>query len=130
MSSPPIIIEPDSSVSNAMKLMRRRNIHSLIVDLSAENFNPPYGIITTTDINEKIVGAERNPATLTVREIMTAPVITGKSEWTLKECSELMQKNRFHHLPITDEKNNLVGIISTTDIFAAVEDGGWDKKHE
>jgi CBS domain-containing protein len=125
MKSPVIVIDPDSSVSYAMTLMRRRNIHSLVVDLTAQGGE--YGIVTTTDFSNKIVATDRNPAETTVREIMTAPVITGKAEWTLKEASALMQKYHFHHLPIVDEHSILVGIISDTDIFMAVEEIGWKK---
>ena len=62
MSSPAIVIDPDSSVSYALTLMRRRNIHSVVVDLSKEHDVPTYGIVTTTDIRDKIMATERNPA--------------------------------------------------------------------
>ena len=126
MSSPVIVVDPDSSVSYAVTLMRRRNIHSLVVDGTKENI--AYGIITTTDIRDKIVGAERKPAETRVREIMSGPVITADPEWSLKECSEIMQKNHFHHLPVADENGVLIGMISATDIFMAVEEAGWEEK--
>jgi CBS domain-containing protein len=128
MSKPVIVVDPDTSVSHAMTLMRRRNIHSLVVDVAEGN--PAYGIVTTTDIRDKIVAAERNPVETTVSEIMSGPVITGKPEWTLKECSQVMQKNKFHHLPIADENGTLVGLISATDIFEAVEEIGWGEQEE
>lgn len=124
MQTPVVVIDPDSSVSYAMTLMRRRRIHSLVVDLTREGGG--YGIITTTDISGKIVAADANPAELRVRDIMSAPVITGRPDWTLKEASQLMQKHRFHHLPI-EEDGVLVGIISDTDIFMAVEEIGWKR---
>ncbi len=37
MSKPVIVVDPDTSVSHAMTLMRRRNIHSLVVDITGEN---------------------------------------------------------------------------------------------
>ena len=85
-----------------------------------------YGIVTTTDIRDKIVAAERNPAETKISEIMSASIITGKPEWTLKECSQIMQEHKFHHLPIADEQGTLVGMISATDIFMAVEESGWE----
>ncbi|HNB36582.1 MAG TPA: CBS domain-containing protein, partial [Anaerolineales bacterium] len=85
MSSPVVVVDPDSSVSHTMTLMRRRNIHSVVVDISEKN--PSYGIVTTTDIRDKIVAEGRNPAEVTVREIMSGPIITGHAEWTLAECS-------------------------------------------
>jgi CBS domain-containing protein len=126
MSSPVIVVDPDSSVSYAMTLMRRRNIHSVVVDVTDKN--PTYGIVTTTDIRDKIVAAERNPAETTVREIMSGPLITARPEWSLKECSQVMQKNRIHHLPVADESGALVGLISATDIFIAVEESGWEEE--
>ena len=126
MSSPVVVVDPDSSVSYALTLMRRRNIHSVVVDISDKN--PVYGIITSTDIRDKIVAEDRNPAEMTVREIMSGPIITAKPEWTLKECSQVMQEKRIHHLPVADESGTLIGLISSTDIFAAVEETGWKDK--
>lgn len=123
MSSPVVVVDPDSSVSYAMTLMRRRNIHSVVVDVSEKN--PSFGIVTTTDIRDKIVAEGLNPAEITVREIMSGPIITGSADWTLAECSRVMQKNKFHHLPISDDAGTLIGIISATDIFMAVEEQGW-----
>ncbi|MBL8090972.1 MAG: CBS domain-containing protein [Anaerolineales bacterium] len=123
MSSPVVVVDADTSVSHAMTLMRRRKINSLVVDVSESN--PAYGIITTTDIRDKIAAEGRNPAETTVREIMSGSIITGRAEWTLMECSQLMQKHKFHHLPIADENGTLIGMISATDIFMAVEEQGW-----
>ena len=126
MSSPVIVVDPDSSVSYALTLMRRRKIHSVVVDISDKN--PAYGIVTTTDIRDKIVAADRNPAETTVREIMSGPIITASPDWSLKECSRIMQEKRIHHLPVADESGMLVGLISATDIFMAVEETGWKEK--
>jgi len=126
MSRPVVVVDPDSSVSYTLTLMRRRKIHSVVVDISDKN--PAYGIITTTDIRDKIVAADRNPAETTVREIMSGPIITERPEWTLKECSRIMQEKHIHHLPVADESGTLVGLISATDIFMAVEETGWKEK--
>lgn len=123
MSKPVVVVDPDSSVSYAMTLMRRRQIHSVIVNISEGN--PSYGIVTTTDIRDKIAAADRDPAETAVREVMSGPLILAKPDWTLKECSQTMQKYNIHHLPVADEHGALVGIISATDIFIAVEEGGW-----
>jgi CBS domain-containing protein len=103
--------------------MRRRNIHSVIVDINQKN--PSYGILTTTDIRDKIVAADRNPAETTVREIMSGSIITGRADWTLVECSKIMQQHKIHHLPVVDEHGSLIGLISATDIFMSVEEQGW-----
>ena len=126
MSSPVVFVDPESRVSYALTLMRRHKIHSLIVDMSEKN--QYYGIVTTTDIRDKIVLADRNPSETIVREIMSGPISTAKPEWTLKECSRIMQERRVHHLPVADENGILIGLISATDIFMAVEETGWKEK--
>jgi CBS domain-containing protein len=126
MSSPVVVVDADSSVSYAMTLMRRRHIHSVIVKVG-EN-TQSYGIVTTTDISIKIVAAGRNPVETTVGEIMSGPLITGNADWTLMECSQLMERYKFHHLPIADENGTLVGLISATDIFISVEEQGWEEE--
>jgi CBS domain-containing protein len=125
MSKPVIVVDPDSSVSHALTLMRRRNIHSVVVDLTERS--PTYGIVTTTDIRDKIIAVDRNPAEARVREIMTAPVLAAHPEWTLKECSIQMQEHHIHHMPVVDDNGLLIGLISATDIFIAAEEIGWGK---
>lgn len=123
MASPVIVVDPDSSVSHALTLMRRRKIHSLVVDITDDN--KTYGIITSTDIRDKIIGEDRNPADTMVRDIMTAPVITARADWSLKKCSIRMQEHNVHHLPVADDDGRLIGMISATDIFMAAEEIGW-----
>jgi CBS domain-containing protein len=122
MSSPAIFIDPEASVSHAMTLMRRRGIHSLVVSLDERS----YGILTTTDIRDKIVAIERNPLQTRVKEIMSTPVLTAHPEWDIKECSLRMQQANIHHLPVVNSNQDVIGLISATDIFAAVEEIGWE----
>jgi CBS domain-containing protein len=123
MSSPVIVVDADSSVSYALTLMRRRHIHSLVV-VSGE-VAPVYGILTTTDIRDKIIIPERNPAETRVREVMTSPVVFANPHWSLRECSLKMHETGIHHLPVANENGSLVGMISVTDIFRAAEEIGW-----
>jgi len=124
MSRPVVVVDPDTTVSYAMTLMRRRNIHSVVVAL--EQTSHKFGIVTSTDVRDKIVAEDRNPANTRVREIMSGPIVTVDAASSLKECSRLMQEHRIHHLPVADEHGILVGMISTTDIFTAVEETGWE----
>lgn len=128
MSSPVLVVDPDSTVSFALTLMRRRNVHSLVVNITEDKLT--YGIITTTDIRDKIIAADRNPSETLVRDIMTAPVYTASPDWTLKECSIRMQQYNIHHMPVVDKNGALIGLISATDIFTAAEEIGWGREQE
>ncbi len=124
MSTPVITILPEMSVSQALTLMRRHRIRSLVVDLTETS--PTYGIVTTTDIRNKIVAQGRDPRSAAVREIMTSPIVVAFPEWTIREASLKMQEQGVNHLPVADERGTLIGMISATDIFNAVEEAGWE----
>ncbi len=121
MSSPVVVVDKDSSVSYALTLMRRRNIHSVVIQNSDNNYN----ILTITDIRDKIIAKEQNPKEIMIKEIMTNIVITADPDWTLKECSIQMQKHNINHLPVVNQNQDLLGIISVTDLFFAAEEIGW-----
>lgn len=114
-----VFVEPDTTVTEALALMRRRYINSVIVNNSKGN--PDYGIVTSIDVCDKIVAMDQNPDDLTVREIMTSPLITVSKDMTLKECSLIMREHHIHHLPVCDENNILAGMISATDFLVAAE---------
>jgi CBS domain-containing protein len=123
MSSPVITVTLEDSVSHAVTVMRRRSIHSVVV--LPEQSGGPHGIVTSTDVRDKIAGRNRDPRSVKVREIMTSPIVTARPEWTIQECSIKMQALRVHHLPVADQAGELIGMISDTDIFVAVEEAGW-----
>ena len=124
MSSPVVVIPPEMWVGQALTLMRRRGVHSLVVDLARGR--PAFGILTTSDIRDKIVAPGRDPAGVRVSEILSAPVAFACPEWTLVQASVAMQELKVRHLPVEDERGQLVGMISATDIFLAVEEAGWE----
>jgi len=114
-----VFVEPDNSVHDALSMMRRRYIHSLLVNKSPDH--PEYGILTSTDICDKIIAEGRHPGKTRVKEIMTSPIITVNENMSLQECSKIMQKYHIHHVPVVNDSNELVGMISATDFLVAAE---------
>ncbi len=51
------------------------------------------------------------------KEIMNSPVISVTSDTSLKRAAEILDENRFSGMPVTDEEEHLIGIISETDIL-------------
>jgi CBS domain-containing protein len=114
-----VYVDPEATVSEALALMRRRYIHSLIVSKTTDN--PDYGIITSTDICDKIVAQEQNPSLIKIKEVMTSPLIAAHPDAPLPECAKLMKKHKIHHIPVMDENGHLMGMISATDFLVAAE---------
>jgi len=117
-----VFVDAEATVSEALALMRRRYIHSLIVNKSADN--PEYGIITSTDICDKIVAQQQTPMTTRVKEVMTSPVMTANPDSPLHECAAMMKEHNIHHIPVMDKNGVLMGMISATDFLVAAESMG------
>lgn len=114
-----VYIDPDEKVLAALSKMRRRYLNSLIVKKSVDN--PEYGIITSTDICDKIVAQGRDPSKTSIQEIMTTPLIGIGPEQSIFECAKLMSEHHIHHLPVIDEDQNVIGMISATDFLVVAE---------
>ena len=124
MSSSLVVVPPEISAAQAMGLMRRRGIRSLVIDLSGRT-GTRYGIVTVTDIRDDIATQGRNSGNIAISEIMSAPIECSKPEWSLRQAALKMQEIGVNHLPVEDRRGSLIGMISVTDIFMAVEEAGW-----
>lgn len=114
-----VFIDPDASVLDAIRMMRRRYTNSILVSKSKDH--PEFGILTSTDICDRIIAEERNPAQTKVKEIDHSPIMTIREDKTLADCVKLMKEKNIHHLPVVDINNQLVGFISATDFMVAAE---------
>jgi CBS domain-containing protein len=113
-------IDPDATVKEALSLMRRRYINSLVVKKTETN--PEYGIVTTVDVCDKIIAQNRDPSKLKVRDIMTSPLISISQSASIQDCAKLMMSLKSRHLPVRDdETGELIGMVSATDFLVIAE---------
>ena len=61
------------------------------------------------------------PRALTVRQIMTSEVFTAGPSWSLLDAARLMRDKHVSGLPVLDEHDRLVGILSEWDILADLD---------
>ena len=108
-------VSPDDFVFEALKILAERDIGVLPV-LDSENL---VGIFSERDYARRVVLYGRNSKDTTISEVMTQNVITASPEDTIDDCMKLVVGKGFRHLPIV-ENNELIGIISSTDLLAEV----------
>lgn len=53
--------------------------------------------------------------------IMSTDLVTVRLTASLAEARALMQENRFHHLPVVNETEDFVGLLTQTDVLAATD---------
>jgi len=66
---------------------------------------------------------------MTVREIMSEPVVTCGPETTLSVAARLMRDADYGTLPVTDGRGNLIGIVTDRDICLAIAGSARNAAH-
>ncbi|KAM0892592.1 hypothetical protein ACQ4PT_013659 [Festuca glaucescens] len=58
----------------------------------------------------------------TVAEVMSSPAITLTLDKTVLEAAALMLKHKVHRIPVVNEQLQVIGIVTRTDVFQALEE--------
>jgi CBS domain-containing protein len=111
------IVSPFASIREAMRIMREHKVKSLVVDKRGPH--DAYGIITFSNILKTIVAEEGDIDLLNVYYVCTKPAVTLSLELDIKHVARMMV-NMGIRLVLVTTQNELVGIISMTDIVAAI----------
>jgi len=118
MSSPVYVVSSEETVARARNLMLRHKIGRLVL---IEN-NKPIGIVTKKDISRRLNQAEpqwrRRPIdSIPIRQVMTESLITIYPDATIKQLAELMVENNIGGLPVVNNKNEVIGIVTKWDMI-------------
>jgi len=123
MTKEPVTVTKDTGIYDALNLMREKKVRRLpVIDKDGKL----VGIVSEKDL----LYASPSPATslsiyemryllskLTVEQVMSHPVIVVHEEDTLEKAARIMADNKIGGLPVTRGEDELVGIITETDIF-------------
>ncbi len=121
MSAPALTVHRDATVHEAVEKMVASGISSLLIPAGG---GLAGGIITKRDVVTKVLARGSAPQTLTVEEVMSAPVLTIGGEVSLEECSARMSADGVRRFPVEVE-GEVAGVISDSDILAAVAGHRW-----
>jgi acetoin utilization protein AcuB len=120
MTKDPLTVTPDETIGQADELMNTNNIRQLPVVEAREL----VGIVTDRDIRSFLSGAlpespeEREKALNSkISDIMTTEPITVSPEDDLEEAVELLIEEKIGGIPVVEESEGLVGIVTYVDIL-------------
>jgi CBS domain-containing protein len=113
-----VTIDGKETVAEAIKMMREKKVSSLLVNRRGQE--DAWGIVTRKDVVNKIVDPGKNPKEVKVFEIMTKPLLMVSPGLALKYCARLFHNAGVRRAPVFDGKD-VIGILSNTDIFNAIE---------
>ncbi|HVC49196.1 MAG TPA: CBS domain-containing protein [Burkholderiales bacterium] len=112
-----IIMQPGQTVFDAACLMRQQHVGDVLVVEEREGTRVPVGIVTDRDLVIEIMAPNLDPKVITVGDIMVPELATVKENTGLFETIEYMRVKGVRRLPVVDENNELVGIITLDDLL-------------
>ncbi|MBS4536642.1 IMP dehydrogenase [Clostridium sp. D2Q-14] len=109
----PFHLSKDNLISDAVALMERYHISGVPITDKEKKL---IGIITNRDIRfEKDLDKK-------IEDVMTKEnLITATGKISMDEALEIMKKNKIEKLPLVDEENHLMGLITIKDIEKSIE---------
>jgi CBS domain-containing protein len=115
MTKHPVCCLPEDTAEQAAQLMQGEDVGPLPV---VENYETKrvMGIVTDRDLALKVVAEGRNPSETHVGEIMTVNPATCRAEDELQAVLDVMMYKQVRRVPVVDEHDALIGIISQADI--------------
>jgi len=111
-------ISPNAKVSEAIFLMLKEGIRSLIV--TPESAEDVYGIVTVRDVVYKVLAKSLNPNEIEVKSIATKPLVSIDTHCNVTHAASLMANLNLARLVVT-ESGRMVGIVTLMDILGASE---------
>src|ERR687892_1700317 len=79
----------------------------------------PVGIITERDIIFRVVAQNRGPFKVTLKDIMSAPLITIDADKSVEEAMAILHKYKINRLPVVHD-SSIIGIVTTGMIMSNV----------
>jgi IMP dehydrogenase len=108
MIEQPYTIKPNMTVEDAKNLMHEYGVSGLLVE---ENGKRLAGIITRRDIT-----FETNLQSK-VSDLMSKDIIIAKDGTTIEQAKQILHNHRIEKLPVIDDRDRIVGLITSKDIL-------------
>ena len=109
-------LHPDQTVIEALELMAEKNIGAIMV----MDENRLVGIFSERDYARKGIIQGRKAKTTPLSEVMTAGVYVVSPQQSIEDCMRLMSEKKIRHLPVVEEEQQVIGLLSISDIVNAI----------
>ncbi len=115
-----IITGPESTISEAARLMRQHHVGTLVVVEREGALNRPLGIVTDRDLVVEVLAQEVSVDSVTVRDVMSPDPVQVSEGETLLNTIALMQSRGVRRIIVVDEAGSLQGVMSADDVIELI----------
>jgi CBS domain-containing protein len=111
------VIEADTTISEAVKLMRDQHVGDIVVVEQRGPEPVPVGILTDRDIVIEVLAEDVDPQSVSVGDIMSASLLTARESEELIDVIARMRAQGVRRVPVVNERGGLEGILTVDDIL-------------
>ena len=111
-------VDESANIYETVESMQKKKIGSVVITKNGKL----TGIITERDILMKVVGKISDLKNTKVKEVMTADPIALRSEDMIAYVMNNMHVGGYRHVPIVNENEEPVGMISIKDVMSFILD--------
>ncbi|HLY29146.1 MAG TPA: CBS domain-containing protein [Aggregatilineales bacterium] len=105
----------NESAQQAAQTMKREDVGSIPV-VQDQQSKHLIGIVTDRDLAVNVVAEARDPRSTRVQDVMTSHPVTCHETDDLNKAMDAMAQHQVRRIPIVDNNNRLVGIVSQADV--------------
>lgn len=114
MDTTPACCVPFDTADAVASVMKRNDIEFMPV-IENEPTHMFVGVITDRDLCLRVLADRKNPEHTQIGDVMTVPGVSCRRDDDLEKAVRLMRRRGVHHLPVLDDQDCVVGVISMTD---------------
>ena len=112
MAKNPTIISPNATLVDAARHMRDEGIGTVLV----RNEEGLVGLVTDRDIVVRGIANNRDPETTAIGQVCSSELVTVLPTESLDQATQLMREHALRRLPVTNEDNEIIGVVSIGDL--------------
>lgn len=106
-------VKPETKITEIAKIMKDNHIGCIPV---CDNNNCICGILTDRDILLRTIACNKDVNQTIASEIMSTNVCTCKEDDDMVNAENKMSNNQIRRLPVCDENNHVIGILTLGDL--------------
>jgi CBS domain-containing protein len=106
-------VTPDTPLREAGRKMKDHGV-SLLAVCEGLTF---VGLLTSRDITVRATAQGCDPRRAQVRDVMMSPAIYGREDQNVREAEYVMRRWRLSGLPVLNQHERLVGVVSLRDVL-------------
>ncbi|CAM4058941.1 ABC transporter ATP-binding protein [Staphylococcus schweitzeri] len=117
----PITIQADATLNDAVHIMRQKRVDTIFV---VDSDNHLLGFLDIEDINQGIRGHK------TLRDMMQQNIYTVQIDSKLQDSVRTILKRNVRNIPVVEQDNRLVGLITRANVVDIVYDTIWGESED